>query len=164
MGVFPDNVERLSVLVAQPIGIIDYWVQRHQALILMGALRLLPAARGHSQSGCKIYIAEGCLACMQALLLQPHAAAVQILDPPRNPQGVQAITPVMKNLSRCFWHRIAAHLVASGGLEAVQTFDESETGFLAEVVVLATAAGQLSIGGMVSQPQVLQHQSVALLN
>ena len=26
MGVFPDNVEWLSVLVAQPIGIIDYWV------------------------------------------------------------------------------------------------------------------------------------------
>jgi hypothetical protein len=26
VGVFPDNVEWLSVLVAQPIGIIDYWV------------------------------------------------------------------------------------------------------------------------------------------
>ena len=87
---------------------------------------------------------------MQALLLQAHATAVQILDPPGNPQGVQAITPVMKDLSSCFWHRIAAHSMASGGFEVVQTFHESETSFLAEVVVLATASGQLLIGGMVS--------------
>lgn len=26
VGVFPDNVEWLSVLVSQPIGVIDYWV------------------------------------------------------------------------------------------------------------------------------------------
>lgn len=128
----------------------DRCVQRQQALPLMGASRQLPAARGYSQSGGKIWIAEGCLACLSTLLLQAHATAVQILDPPGNPQGVQAITPVMEDLSGCFWNRVAAHSMASGGVEVVQTFHESETSFLAEVVVLATAPGQLLIGSMVS--------------
>jgi len=130
----------------------------------MGSFRLLPSARGHPQSGGQICIAESCLACMQALLLQPHATGVQILESPGNSQCVQTIAPVVKDLTRGSGHDVTAHPVATGGLEAVQTFHESETGFLAEVVVLAAAPGQLLIGGMVRQPKVLQNLSIALLD
>lgn len=142
----------------------DWCVQRQQALPLMGASRQLPALRGYPQRGGQICIAEGGLACLSTLLLQAHAAGVQILDAPGDSQGVKTIAPVVKNLSCGFWNRIATYLMASGGLEALQTLHKSQAAFLAEVVIVPSAARQLAMGGMVSQPQVLQHQAIALLD
>ena len=95
-------------------------------LIQMGASGLLPAVFGNPQRVGKIVIAEWTLTRVQTLLLQPHAMGVQILESPRDSQGMKTIAPVVKNLTDGSGHHIAAEPMAAGGIEGGQAVHNSD--------------------------------------
>ena len=98
---------------------------------------------------------------MLSIGLDFHAFGMEVVQAPWNAQGAQAVTPVVEDFARDAWHGVAAEAMTSRRLEAIKGANQSHAPFLDEVVPLAIASMELTLGTEVGETEMLQNSIVA---
>ena len=121
-------------------------MQADHMLLLVSHPRLLPAVRSHSKCISHLGIGQRWFVLVLPTFLKPCSFGVQVAEAPWDAQASLSISPEMQDLACGQRHDIAADAGSKPRIELFSSADESELGFLQQILVFTTATAVLALG------------------
>lgn len=121
-------------------------MQADHLLLLVSHPRLLPALRSHSKCISHLGICKCWFVLVLTTLLKARSFGVQVAEAPWDAQASLSISAEMQDLAYGQRHHIAADAGSNPRIELFSSPDESDLGFLQQILVLTTATADLALG------------------
>jgi len=154
---YRDLLGRFAWLDTRPI-------EAEHLLLLMSLDGLPPTLPAHLKPCDQGILAEVSAMGLPLLLLQTHAAAIQRPQSPGNADRGLPIPAEMENLAVGSAHGIAAELVTTTAVKALNRSDQSQARLLHQVIPLTLATRRLTPGDVMGQAEMAHDLAVALAN